>query len=125
MISGTADEVTWSKLETGQRDSKSPDVTLIELKSHKPLHAILEQIFELSSTSRSFLAVVGRSRQMVMESHRAEISQLSAGPQDQSLSGAGLLKETVGDVGAAIIVTTGHQVLVLQATRNKAELNES
>ena len=110
---------------TEQRDSKSSDVTLIELESHKPLHAILEQISKLSSTSRSLLAVVGRSRQMAMESHRAEISQLSVGPQDQSLSGAGLLRKTVGDVSAAIIATTGHQVLVLQATRSMAESNES
>jgi len=125
MISRTADEIAWSKLATEQRDSPSSNVTLIELQSPRPLHAMIEKISELSSPSRNVLAVVGRSRQMAVETHRVEISQLSTGLQGYSLGSAGLLRKTVGDVGATVVATTGHQVLVLQAKRTASELNES
>src|SRR5258708_25268908 len=125
MISRTADEVAWSKVVTEQRDSPSSNVTLTELQSPRPLHGTIEKISESSGTSRNLLVVVGRSRQMAVESHRVELSQLAAGLPGHPLSDAGLLRKTVGDVGAAVVATTGHQVLVLQAKRTVSELNET
>ncbi|KAF8336424.1 Sodium/hydrogen exchanger family-domain-containing protein [Cantharellus anzutake] len=125
LISQTADEMAWSRLAKDQGDNASSNISLVEHQSAKPLHAILERISEISSTSRNLLVIVGRARQMAAQSHYAEMLQFSAGPHGQSLSSAGLLRKTVGDVGAVVIAMTGHQVLVLQSKHIRVESGDA
>lgn len=123
LASDTADNLDWDRY-TLPSDSRTPSlaeslsrITFSAQASPEPLHAMLELI-AAEVTTRSgctVVAVVGRSRRMAVESHKAELRALNL--KRGSPIGSDVSK-TLGDVGAALIVAeTNASLLVVQGRR--------
>ena len=138
MTSQTADHILWSRVTSSETASISR-ITFAQLESSRPLNAALEYLSDeviprqLSQSSsagpkasapaqapnKRLIVAVGRARQMAVVSHQAELREIASTSRAQS---TGELRKTVGDVGSAFIISTPHQLLVLQASSRSSEV---
>ena len=123
--SDTADNVTWGLYagggETGDGLSEVvrealTRVDFMEMRSPKPLHAIVgrvnEIVEEMSVKKARVLVMVGRSRRLAVEDHTAEVKEVLRGGKPVG----GEVRRTIGDVGTALVVSgVKAGVVVLQA----------
>jgi len=123
--SETADKIVWEQYASKSRDthpnSSSLDsalsrVEFLHLASPQPLHAVIQKAsesYESASAKRSrLLVVVGRSRRLAAEYHRAELKELI----DEYGSIDGEMSRTIGDVATALVAAGGDAgLIVLQA----------
>ncbi|KAI0689225.1 cation/H+ exchanger [Cytidiella melzeri] len=119
LASDSADNIQWEKYTSQpvpEVAAALSRVTFSEETTSLPLHSVLDassRTFIQSSRLRP-IVVLGRSRQMAIESHAAEIGALL------SETGATLSPETtktLGDVGSAFVVkNVNASLLVLQAS---------
>lgn len=117
MQSITADNLIWDRYTTskGPFAAGVPEalsrITFREETTASPLHAILE----LVSGGTTSVVVLGRSRRLAVESHRAELQKLTA---ERGLNVASDVSRTMGDVAAALVSTGARaSLLVVQAAR--------
>lgn len=128
--SETADNITWGLYAEGR---EAPDgvsealrgalarVEFLEMGTPKPLHAIIgrvnEIVDEMSKKKTRVLAMVGRSRRLAVENHREELKEVMRGGK----SIGGEVQKTIGDVGAALVVSgVKAGIVVLQAANRPA-----
>ncbi|KAJ7098661.1 Sodium/hydrogen exchanger family-domain-containing protein [Mycena belliarum] len=122
LVSDTADNLLWDRFALPS-SAHAPGVaaalsrvTFAKQAAAAPLHRIVELV-ELESAKlaagQNLMVLLGRSRRMAVESHKAELQQLISG-KGTSIGSA--VSKTVGDVGAALVASgTGASLLVLQA----------
>ncbi|KAJ7755831.1 cation/H+ exchanger [Mycena metata] len=122
LVSDTADNLLWDRFATGAssqnasvRDALSR-ITFRTQEAREPLHKIVELV-DLESSKmlggRNLMVIVGRSRRMAVESHKAELHKL-IGNYGSSIGSA--VPKTLGDVGAALVASgSSASLLVLQA----------
>jgi len=128
--SDTADNVTWGLYAEGREaaDGLSEELKealtraeFLEMGTPKPLHAIVgrvnETVDEMSKKKTRVLVMVGRSRRLAVENHRAELREVMHGGKQIG----GEVKRTIGDVGTALVVSgVKAGVVVLQAANPRA-----
>ncbi|KAF6744698.1 potassium:hydrogen antiporter [Ephemerocybe angulata] len=129
LASDTADNLIWEKYTNPSSHSLSPAirtalgrVSFTSTSSAKPLHTAVELIkaevtaassTEASAASRSFIALLGRSRRMAVEPLGAELRTLLTSLGSHLGSS---VPKTLGDVGAALVASNvDASLLVLQA----------
>ncbi|KAG6856993.1 hypothetical protein H0H87_011087 [Tephrocybe sp. NHM501043] len=116
LASTTADSLTWDKYASPA--SAEDDTTLARIKfstisSAQPLHTIVDLVGEHAKETRNLIIIAGRSRRMAVESHASELQSLIS---DAGASMSSMVPKTLGDVGAALVVTgAAASLLVLQA----------
>ncbi|KAJ7737373.1 Sodium/hydrogen exchanger family-domain-containing protein [Mycena metata] len=122
LVSDTADNLLWDRFAAGSsaqnasvRDALSR-IAFRTQEAREPLHKIVELVdIESSKLSggRNLMVLVGRSRRMAVESHKAELQRL-IGNRGTPIGSA--VPKTVGDVGAALVASgSSASLLVLQA----------
>lgn len=123
--SDTADNVTWglyaegAEAEDGLSEVMREALTrveFLEMRTPKPLHAIIsrvnEIVDEMSGKKTRVLVMVGRSKRLAAEDHRAELKEVMHSGKPIG----GEVKKTIGDVGTALVVSgIKAGVVVLQA----------
>lgn len=131
--SETADNIAWSKYaclsfspNARARAQTQTDATPVprdalsriqfsDVRTPTPVHAAIRHARTLRDTSPRLLIVAGRSRRLAKESHHAEMKRVA----ETCRSGVGLevMRRTIGDVGAAMVVSAGWAsgVVVVQA----------
>ncbi|GLB34205.1 putative potassium hydrogen antiporter [Lyophyllum shimeji] len=129
LASDTADNLTWDRYASPSTAHDAETALAISriafstVSSAKPLHTTVELVAkEASSQStpagKNMIVVVGRSRRMAVESHKAELQQVVAG------AGASIgssVPKTLGDVGAALVASSAAaSLLILQAANPAA-----
>ena len=96
-------------------------VEFLEMRSPKPLHAIVGHVNEvadqMSRKKARVLAMVGRSRRLAVEDHTAEVKEVIRSGKPIG----GEVRRTIGDVGTALVVSGVRAgVVVLQAANPPA-----
>ena len=128
--SDTADNITWSLYAEGTETDDGLSqvfrealtrVEFLEIKTPKPLHAIVGRVNEIvaekSRKQTRVLVMVGRSRRLAVENHRTELKEVMHGGK----SIGGEVSKTIGDVGTALVVSgVKAGVVVLQAANPPA-----
>jgi len=119
--SDTADNILWDRV-TSQNSSTSADVRSASRRisfrretAVRRLHRVLELAgSEASQTSKPLLVVTGRSRRMVVESHKRELDRLV---QERNSSLPSDVSKTFGAVASAFVVAGGGvSLVVMQAS---------
>ncbi|KAL1660484.1 Sodium/hydrogen exchanger family-domain-containing protein [Schizophyllum commune] len=125
--SETADNILWEKYAGGGTTKHAHDVATalarITFKTEtdaRPLHKVVELVSNEASKVKSgsgnekaVIVVVGRSRRMAVDTHKAELQELVA---ERGSGMASSVPKTIGEVGAALVAaSTGANLLVLQA----------
>jgi len=122
LVSDTADNLLWDRFAAAStshnatvRDALSR-ITFRTQEAREPLHKIVELVDIQSaklSGGQNIMVMVGRSRRMAVESHKAELQKLIA---SHGASIGSAVPKTVGDVGAALVASgSSASLLVLQA----------
>lgn len=119
MASVTADNVAWERYAV-PADAQDSDVlariTFSTVSSARPLHTIVDlvaELFEQSPQTKNVIVMAGRSRRMAVESHTGELQELIV---ERGASMSSMVPKTLGDVGAALVVSGATaSLLVLQA----------
>jgi hypothetical protein len=123
LASDTADNLSWDRY-TLPADSRShalsaalSRIVFSRHTSAQPLHTVVElvsaEVNRRATTGHGFVAVVGRSRRMAVESHGAELRELNA---ERGFPVGSEVIRTVGEVGAALVaVDMSASLLVMQA----------
>ena len=127
--SATADNIAWSKYATPTSDTHI-DPALRDALSRihfsdtytpEPLHTAIRHARTLRETSPRLLILTGRSKRLAKESHDAEMKRV----METYRSGVGVevIRRTIGDVGAAMLVGVGSPsgVVVAQAAEERLE----
>ena len=128
--SDTADDLTWSLYAKGGERAEGLSevvrealtrVEFLEMRTPKPLHAIVgrvgEIVDEVSRKKARVLVMVGRSRRLAVEDHTTELREVM---RDGKPIG-GEVRRTIGDVGTALVVSgVKAGVVVLQAANPPA-----
>ena len=122
--SETADDVTWGLYAGGGETDGLSEVTkealtrveFLEMKTPKPLHAIVGRVGEIvdgmSERKARVLVMVGRSRRLAVEDHTAELREVMHNRKPIG----GEVRRTIGDVGTALVASgVKAGVVVLQA----------
>ena len=123
--SDTADAITWDLYAEGRETEDGLSevvrealkrVEFLEMRTPKPLHAIVgrvnEIVDEMSRKKARVLVMVGRSRRLAVENHTAELREVMHGGKPIG----GEVRRTIGDVGTALMVSgVKAGVVVLQA----------
>lgn len=110
--SDTADNLSWSRYASPPSEQHPAHlaeplsrIDFVELQTPIPLHAIVNRAaaqFDLLVEQRSrLLVVVGRSRRLAVESHRAELKEL----MEEHSSVGNEVKKTIGDVATSFVVS--------------------
>ncbi|KAE9407257.1 cation/H+ exchanger [Gymnopus androsaceus JB14] len=112
LASDTADNITWHRYASSSSSDRSPSlssalsrITFTTMQSLKPLHSVVEFFSgeDVRRTGRKHVvAIVGRSRKMAVEKLDGELQTLVS--QRGSNVGS-TVRKTLGDVGAALVVT--------------------
>ncbi|KAG6827715.1 hypothetical protein H0H92_010688 [Tricholoma furcatifolium] len=122
LASQTADNVAWDRftsasathdLETAAALSR---ISFTTLSTPTPLQAITDLASKVSqeNPSQNVIVMIGRSRRLATENHKAELQKVVAAA-GASISSS--VPKTLGDVGAALVASnTRASLLVLQAT---------
>ncbi|KAH0826161.1 hypothetical protein J3R83DRAFT_5580 [Lanmaoa asiatica] len=128
--SETADNIAWCKYAASAPTSFSPDTGATTPALHDvlsrihfsdthtpvPIHTAIRHARALRETSPRLLIVTGRSRRLARESHHVEIKRVV---ETYCRPGVGVevMRRTIGDVGAAMVVSAGTAsgVVVVQA----------
>jgi hypothetical protein len=118
--SDTADNLMWARYtsSSGPFAAGVPDalgrIQFATETSARPLRAAVDTVAGAARTARP-LVVLGRSRRMAVETHRAELQQLLAERGGGQNWGSDVSK-TLGDVAAALVVAGANaSLLVVQA----------
>lgn len=123
--SDTADNFVWDLYAQGTEATDGLNevvkealtrVEFLEMRTPKPLHAIVghvnEVVDQMSRKKARVLAMVGRSRRLAVEDHTAELKEVVRGGKPIG----GEVRRTIGDVGTALVVSGVRAgVVVLQA----------
>lgn len=125
--SETADNIVWSTYASSPATHTHTDATATALRdalsrihfsdahTPAPVHAAIRRARTLRETSPRLLIVAGRSRRLAKERHDAEMKRV----METCRSGVGMevMRRTIGDVGAAMVVAAGSAsgVVVVQA----------
>lgn len=127
--SDTADNVTWGLYTREAEDGLGEvlrealtRVEFLEMATPKPLHAIVARVNEtaddMSRKKARVLVMVGRSRRLAVEDHKAELKEV----MQAGKSIGGEVKRTIGDVGTALVVSgVNAGVVVLQAANRSSD----
>ncbi|KAK7681633.1 hypothetical protein QCA50_015367 [Cerrena zonata] len=111
--SETADSITWARYAQPTSEPPVPRMQFETISGPEPLHSVVTYVTtllaDLSQTKRpesshpKLLVVCGRSRRLAVENHHTELRKVM---EDHGTSTHGAeVKKTVGDVGAAIILS--------------------
>ncbi|KAH9943171.1 cation/H+ exchanger [Epithele typhae] len=118
LASETADNLLWAKVTQDTAPEFADALSRIyfsEEGSPSPLQAVIDLATKQARPDARQLVVVGRSRRMAVESHRAELQVLYAtrgGPLGSELP------KTLGDVAAGFVAAgSSASMLVMQAAR--------
>ena len=128
--SDTADNFIWDLYAQGTEATDGLNevvrealtrVEFLEMRSPKPLHAIIGHVDEvadqMSRKKARVLAMVGRSRRLAVEDHTAELKEVMRAGKPIG----GEVKRTIGHVGTALVVSGVRAgVVVLQAANPPA-----
>ncbi|KAJ7130969.1 Sodium/hydrogen exchanger family-domain-containing protein [Mycena filopes] len=122
LVSDTADNLLWDRFAASSSSHDAPvrdalsRITFRVQEAREPLHKIVELVDVESaklSGGKDLVVIVGRSRRMAVESHKAELQRLIA---SKGASIGSAVPKTVGDVGAALVASgSSASLLVLQA----------
>ena len=117
--SNTADNLTWEQFTkpttTNSRITFHTETTLTPLTRAIEL-AKAEAALRSSSSNKTMIVLAGRSRRMAVESLHSELRHLIT---DSGSSISAPVPKTLGDVGAALVLTNlNASLLVLQAAPN-------
>jgi len=126
--SDTADNVTWGLYAEGGETTDGLSevvrealtrVEFLEMRTPKPLHAIVgrvnEIVDEMSQKKARVMVMVGRSRRLAVEDHTAELKEVLHSGKPIG----GEVGRTIGDVGTALVVSgVKAGVVVLQAANS-------
>jgi K+:H+ antiporter len=124
--SETADSITWARyaittpLSSAETSHNHGRATFEEIESPTPLHAALQRARLLQQhPHRPVMVIVGRSRHLAVEDHRAELRTLET---EHGGAVRADVRKTVGDVGTAFVMAgIDTNLLVMQASGTHAD----
>ncbi|KAB5595948.1 K(+)/H(+) antiporter 1 [Ceratobasidium theobromae] len=130
LASNTLDDIMWAKCTTTAEPAPSASVSealaRIAFKTHSsasPLRSIVSQAQALGA-KRRLISIAGRGKRLAAESHREEIMQIVEGLGLDSVERgvAAEIRKTVGDVGAALMLSAVQgPMVVLQAAYSSSD----